>query len=407
LPRLQAFSSLQYRDYRYLWTGTLFASAGNWIQQITLAWLLYEITGNAFLVGVLQGARTLPFLVTGPVAGVLTDRVDRRKLLIYTQVFLALLALSFALLILLDLLQVWHFFVFAFLSGGGQAFNNPVRQSLVANTVPREALLSAVALQSSAFNVNRILGPSVGGILIALFGPGTNFLVQAVCFSLVAVAVFPIRVRKEAGPAATPRHLSTFSSLLEGIEYVRGEQTILALIVITMIPSVFIMPFTTGLMPVFAKDVLKLGPEGLGMVMAAFGAGALIAPMVLVSFGNMQRRGLILFAGGVVSALGIMAFSQTTFLALAMPVIAVVGGGQMVYHTLVNTEIHTITPDEFRGRVMSLYMMDHGLVPLGSILAGALAQTLGSPTAILIGGSMACGLILAAMARFRTIRALP
>ena len=405
LARLQTFSSLKYRDFRLLWFSTLFASAGNWIQQITLGWLMYEMTSSAFLVGALHGTRTLPFLLAGPIGGVLSDRMDRRRLLISTQIMLALLALAFAFLILFDLLRVWHFFVFTFLSGVGWAVNHPVRQALVANTVPRHELLNAVVLITSAFNVNRVIGPAVGGLLIAFFGPGNNFLLQAVCFAMVVVVVLPMRVQQQ-NEEERSRRVSTLSSFREGIDYVLKEQTILALILLTIIPSIFLMPFTTGLMPVFAKDVLGVGPDGLGILYSGFGAGALLGPMILVSAGDVQRKGWLVLATGVFSALGVIAFSQAAYMPVAIVVIAWVGAAQMLFHTLINTVLQTITPDAFRGRVMSLYMMDHGLVPLGSLIAGVLAQFYGSSLAILTGGTIGTVLILIASVRLRAIRTM-
>ena len=217
--------------------------------------------------------------------------MDRRRLLISTQIMLALLALAFAFLILFDLLRVWHFFVFTFLSGIGWAVNHPVRQALVANTVPRHELLNAVVLITSAFNVNRVIGPAVGGLLIAFFGPGNNFLLQAVCFAMVVVVVLPMRVQQQ-NEEERSRRVSTLSSFREGIDYVLKEQTILALILLTIIPSIFLMPFTTGLMPVFAKDVLGVGPDGLGILYSGFGAGALLGPMILVSRRRCAAEGV-------------------------------------------------------------------------------------------------------------------
>ena len=366
---------------------------------------MYEMTSSAFLVGALHGTRTLPFLLAGPIGGVLSDRMDRRRLLISTQIMLALLALAFAFLILFDLLRVWHFFVFTFLSGVGWAVNHPVRQALVANTVPRHELLNAVVLITSAFNVNRVIGPAVGGLLIAFFGPGNNFLLQAVCFAMVVVVVLPMRVQQQNDEERS-RRVSALTSFREGIDYVSKEKTILALILLTIIPSIFLMPFTTGIMPVFAKDVLGAGPDGLGILYASFGAGALLGPMILASAGDVRRKGWLVLATGVLSALGVIAFSQAAVMPVAIVVIAWVGAAQMLFHTIVNTVLQTITPDAFRGRVMSLYMMDHGLVPLGSLIAGVLAQFYGSSLAILTGGAIGTVLILIASVRLRAIRTM-
>ena len=245
----------------------------------------------------------------------------------------------------------------------------------------------------------------MGGLLIAFFGPGNNFLLQAVCFAMVVVVVLPMRVQQQNDEERS-RRVSALSSFREGIDYVSKEKTILALILLTIIPSIFLMPFTTGLMPVFAKDVLGAGPDGLGILYAGFGAGALIGPMILASAGDVRRKGWLVLATGVLSALGVIAFSQADVMPVAIVVIAWVGAAQMLFHTIVNTVLQTITPDAFRGRVMSLYMMDHGLVPLGSLIAGVLAQFYGSSLAILTGGAIGTVLILIASVRLRAIRTM-
>lgn len=399
--RFQTFSSLQYRNFRFLWGGTLFASAGNWIQQVTLGWLIYDMTENAFLVGTLQGVRALPFLLIGPLAGVVADRMDRRKLLLVNQFFLGSIALLFAIDVATKNVQVWHLFLFAILSGAGWAFNNPIRQALVANCVPRESLMNAIALNSIAFNINRVLGPALGGLLIAFFGPATNFFLQASCYMGVALMVFPIRIEHKVPGGKTSPMLS---NLVEGLKYVSKEQTTLALILVALIPALFIMPFVNGLMPVFSEEVLNAGPEGLGLLLSAMGFGGLLGALTVASVRNVRRRGVLLLVAAVFVGLSMIGLSRTSWMPLALFWLVVIGMAHMTYMTTNNTILQTITPDEFRGRVMSLYMLDHGFVPLGGLMAGTLAQFLHSPTAILIGGCTTVLLILAVGVRFRVIR---
>ncbi|MBI2917436.1 MAG: MFS transporter [Chloroflexi bacterium] len=398
---LTTFSSLKHRDYRLLWTSNLLATAGNWIQQVTLGWLVYEMTGSAFLVGALMGARSLPFLVAGPVGGVLSDRLDRRKLLMVNQTLLGLLALGFALLVWSGGVRTWHIFVFAALSGIGWAMNNPVRQALVANTVPRQDLRNAVALNSVGFNFTRMAGPAAAGFLIAFFGPSTNFMLQALCYLGVALLALVMRVRPIEHVVSV--HASPVSSFWEGITYVRREQAVLAFILVAMVPSLFVMPFTTGLMPVFAKDVLQQGPDGLGLLLAALGVGGVIGSLAVASF-NARRPGVLQIGAGVLCGLGIIAFSRSPSMAVALPLLISVGTAQMFFFAINNMSLQTITPDALRGRVMSIYMLDHALVPLGSFMAGTLADLYGSPWAVLVGGSVAASLILLVGFRFRVFR---
>lgn len=401
----QTFSSLRYRDYRLLFLSTLLASGGNWVQQITLGWLIYEFTGSAFLVGALHGARTLPFLLGSPLGGVLTDKMERRILLLMTQIALGVLALGFALLLILDWVQIWHFFAFTLVSGVAWAINNPVRQAMVVNTLPSEELLNGIALTNSAFNVNRIAGPALGGLLIALFGPALNFLVQALLFLSVVLVIIPMRseTKKEA---RNTLEISFMRSFTEGIRYVRKEPTTRALLILTMVPAIFVIPFTTGLMPVFAEDVVHVGPDGLGILLMAFGTGSLIGPLLIAGRPDIPHRGVVILLSAGMGGVALIALSQTSNMLIAMLVLVPAGIAMMLYHTLTNTTLQILTPDEFRGRVTSLYMMDHGLVPLGSVIAGALAQAWGAPTAILIGG-VACTVVVAmASVRYEIVRRL-
>ncbi len=400
--RLSTFSSLKYRDYRFLWGTTFFTSAGNWIQQITLGWLIFHLTGSALLTGAVSGVRALPFLFVGPLAGVIVDRVNKKLLLIFTHIFLSILGLVFAILLVTNLIQVWHVFVFSFLSGVGWAFNNPVRQTLVPALVPRPALMNAIALNSAAFNVTRIIGPAIGGVLIAAFGPATNFFIQSAAYFVVTIFVLPIHIPPPS-PSATP-HASILGDLAGGLHYVSKDKTILALIMVALIPSIFMMPFTQGLMPVFAKSVLGVGPTGLGILLASAGAGALVGTLGLASLGNFQRKGVLLLTAATIASASLILFSRTTTLPVAAAVLALQGGFQMVYNSTNNTILQVITPDEYRGRVMSIYMLDFGLTPLGSFMAGAMAQVFGAPMAVLVAGVTTTVLILLLATQFKQLR---
>lgn len=401
-PRLKTFSSFKYRNFRYLWISTLFTSAGNWVQTVTLGWLAYELTGSALLVGTLSGIRALPFLLVGPIGGVLADRVDRRRLLMATQLTLLALALGFAVLIASDRVEVWHMFAFSLLSGGCWAISNPIRQALVASSVPRESLMNAIALNSAAFNAMRTVGPAIGGLLIALTGPATNFFIQALCFLGVYLAVWPLNIPRL--DTSAHRGDSVLTSFREGVRYTLRDPVILALMIVALIPSLFMMPFTMGLMPVFAEDVLQAGPEGLGLLLAGNGVGALVGTLALASAGDVSRKGRVLLGFAMGSGASIMIFSFTTWLPASLLALLAVGACQQLYMSTNTTLLQSLTTDEYRGRVMSLYMLDHGLVPAGGLLAGGLAQMLGVARAVFIGGATTVVLIGVLGTRFRSLR---
>ncbi len=374
-------------------------SAGNWIQQVTLGWLAYDMTESAFLVGAIMGTRSIPFLVAGPIGGVLGDRMDRKKILINSQVVAIVLALTLATLLATDRAEVWHLFVFTFLSGAAWAFMNPVRFALVANLVPQRDLMNAIALNSSSFNVNRALGPAIGGVLIGLFGPAANFYLQAIMYLGVLAAVLPIRVPEHERSGVS--EASFFNNLVEGAKYIRHERTILSLLMVALVPSLFVMPFTHGILPVFSEEVLQAGPEGLGFLLSAAGVGGVLGTIIVASLGNFRRKGILILGGSLGGGVAMLVFSQMTWLPLAMFLLAVVSCSEMVFRATNNALIQTITPDQYRSRVMSIMMMDHGFVPLGSLMAGTMAEIYGSPLAIL-GGGMAVIILIGLMAMMLT-----
>lgn len=377
--RLGTFSSLKHADYRYLWFGTVFMSAGQWIQQVTLGWLLYDLTGSAVLLGMLNGLRAVPFLIASPIAGVAADRADRRKILLITQYLLATTAFSMGVLVAAGFLKVWHLFVFTLITGVTWAFVDPVRQSLVPALVPKKDLMNAVALNSAAFNLTKVVGPSVGGLLIVAFGASGNFFVQSVAYMAVLVSIYWMVIPPTPTEA---RRTSAVANLKEGLVYVWSNPAVFALMATALVPRIFAIPYQT-LMPVFQKDVLKIGPEGLGMLLASPGIGAMLAGLMLATLANRIRRQGILLLVSLVS-LGVMLnlFSWTTSFHMALLALVAVGGCQVFYMATTNTMLQMIVPDYLRGRVMSIYALDRGLMPVGALMAGVSAHLIGAPATV-------------------------
>lgn len=401
--RLQTFSSLGHRDYRYLWTGTMLMGAGQWIQQVTLGWLLYDLTGSSVLLGVLNGLRALPFLVAGPIAGVAADRLDRRNLLLRTQYVLVATAITMGVLVASGLLQAWHLFVFTLITGAAWSFHEPVRQSLVPNVVPKKDLVNAIALNSAGFNLTKIVGPALGGVLIALFGAAGNFFVQGAAYMGVLAMIYLMHVPPTPDEA---RRSSALANLKEGFSYVRSNPVVLALMMTAYVPRVFAVPYQT-LMPVFQKDVLGVGPEGLGMLMAAPGLGAVLAVLMLATISSrLRRQGLLLLTSLILLGAFLILFSQATSFSLAILVLIVVGAFQILFMATTNTMLQLIVPDELRGRVMSLYMLDRGLMPAGALLAGVTAHFVGAPATVSMMGAIVIVLALVVAWRVPLIRVL-
>jgi MFS family permease len=388
----RTFSSLRHADFRYLWAGTFFMSAGQWIQQVTLGWLMYELTRSPAMLGMMNGLRMLPFLVSSPLAGVAADRMDRRKLLVSTQCALVVTAFIVGALAVSGLLEVWHLFAVTLVTGIAWSFNEPVRQSVVPNIVPREDLMNAVALNSMAFNTNKVLGPALGGMFIAAFGAAGNFFVQGLAYGAVLVTIFWMSFPRSPIEA---RRTSVLANLKEGLAYVWSTPTILALLIADLVPRIFAVPYQT-LMPVFQKDVLHVGPEGLGFLMAAPAVGALLGLFTLASLSSLfRRRGVLLLGAVGFMGLFLVIFSWVTSFPVALIVLVGVGYCQSLCIITTNTLIQVTVPDALRGRVMGLYMLDRGLMPAGSLLAGATAQFIGAPATVEIMGFLVILLALA------------
>jgi MFS transporter, DHA1 family, staphyloferrin A biosynthesis exporter len=401
--RFHTFASLRHADYRYLWTGTLLMSAGQWVQQVTLGWLLYDLTGNSMLLGALNGLRALPFLITGPMAGVAADRMNRRRLLLNTQWVLTLTALLMGALVASPYLHVWHIFLFTLITGVAWTITEPVRMSMIPSVVPKQELANAIALNSGGFNLMKVIGPALGGALMAIFGAAENFFIQAAAYSGVLFMVYLMTIPPGSADA---KRSSAMANLKEGFRYVWSTPAVLALMALAYVPRVFAVPYQT-LMPVFQKDVLQVGPEGLGMLMAAPGLGAVIAVLVMASLGNrLKRQGLSLVASIVILGFFLILFSQLTSLPLALVTLVIAGFFQMFFLASTATMLQLLVPDELRGRVMSLYMLDRGFMPAGALFAGIAAHFIGAPMTVATMGAIVVLLTLLVAWRIPAIRRL-
>lgn len=399
---LQTFRSLHHRDFRYLWLSTIFMTGAMWIQQLTLGWLVYDMTHSPFLLGAVSGMRALPSLFAAPFAGVLTDRVNRRQLMMTTQTVSFVSTLIMAILVATGAVQLWQVFAFGLIGGLAWTFNNPSRQSLVPTLVPKEDLMNAYALTSMAFQSTAVIGPAIAGFLLAWFGTAGNFFLQSSMYLGVIAMVFimripPVQVRQE--------QVSVRADMAEGFKYVWSDRVVLGLIIIGLIPSLLSMP-VQSLMPVFAKDVLDVGSEGLGILLGATGAGALIGAFVLASIGNFRYKGMLMLCALMVTGTAVVIFSQSKWLPLSLVILLMQGAGNIGYRSVNNTMIQAVVPDHLRGRVASIYMLNQSLSPFGSLIAGAMASALGAPAALTVMGASMVVLALAAGIRMPYMRRL-
>ncbi len=404
---LQTFSSLSNHNIRFLCLGTLFTSAGNWIQVVSLGYLAYDLTENPVVVGTVLGSRSVPWLVIGPFTGVMIDRMDRRTILLISQVVRITIALIFGAVIALGLVEVWHLYLYIILNGVGWVLDNPTRQAVAANSVPRESYQNALSLIQGAFSINRILFPVIGGIIIDVAGSAAiNFFIQAACYSTVFVMFYQIKLerREDTSMATSKARKSVLGDFVAGVKYVSREPTTLGLIIMGLVPSFFLRPFEDNMLPVFAKEILGQEATGLGILMSAANIGALFGTFLMATYSGVRRKGLLLIGMAVVSGIGLIALSRMEWMAPAIFFLLIVGSAGSMYHLLNSTIIMTITPDNFRGRVTSLFMLDQTGAPLGGLLAGGLAAWFAVDTSMLMGGVVTVVLIVLIGSSFKAIR---
>jgi MFS family permease len=397
------FAALAYRDYRLLWSGNMVTQTGRWMQEVATGWLMLELTDSPAWLGLVGFTRGLPMLLLSLPAGVLADRVDRRRLLVGAQALAAILATILAILVATDLVRPWHVLVLSFLSGSTMSFIFPTRQALVSTLVPRERMANAVAVNSAGQNSARVFGPSLAGVMISAVGTAICFAFQAV--GLIAAAVMSFRLRAPSrDPQTTGTKASAAANLLEGLRYIAATPRLKGLIGLAAIPTVLAMPFMQ-MIPVIARDELGTGSAGLGLLMTASGIGALTGSLTVAalstrmrSFGNLQIITAALF--GVMVTL----FAFSPWLPLSLVLVAMASGVSAVYMSLNNTILQMSVSDEFRGRVLSVYLMTWGLMPFGTLPMGALADAYGAPIAVATGGIASTVLVFVIAVKLPAIR---
>ncbi len=357
---------------------------GTWIQRIALPWLVYRLTGSTFLLGVVGFSGQFPTFLLASFAGVLTDRMNRYHILIATQVLAMLQALSLALLFFVGNIQVWHIITLSILLGCINAFDVPARQSFVVEMVEKKADLgNAIALNSSMVNGARLLGPSIAGILIATAGEGICFLLNGISYVFVILSLLLMHVKP---PKYRNVDTHIFKQLREGFTYTFGFAPIRAIILLLALISLVGIPYAV-LMPVFAKEVLHGTSHTYGFLMGASGVGALTGAVYLASRRSVLGLGKVIPVSAFVFGAGLVVFSFSRHLWLAMPLMVFTGLGMMLQMASSNTIIQTIVDDDKRGRVMSFYAMAFmGAAPVGSFLAGSLASLIGVELTLMIGG---------------------
>lgn len=380
------FRSLKYRNYRLFFSGQSVSLIGTWMQRLALPWVVYQMTGSEVLLGIVGFTGQIPSFLLAPVAGVLTDRWNKYRVLVVTQVVSMVQAGILAWLAMTGSLEIWHIIVLSLVLGCINAFDVPARQSFVVQMVEnKEDLGNAIALNSMMFNGARLIGPSIAGIVLASTGEGICFLINALSYVFVISSLLAMRL-----PAMEAKKKEThiLKELKEGLDYTFGFKPIKHIILLLGLVSLMGASYQV-LMPVYAKEVLQGGSHTFGFLMGAAGAGALLGAFYLASRETVLRLGRLIPLSTAILAIGLIALSFSTSFILSMFLMAFTGLGMMMQTAASNTVLQTITDDDKRGRVMSFYAMAlMGTAPFGSLLAGWMAKTIGTPWTIFAGGSV-------------------
>ncbi len=380
----RALRALRYRNYRLYFGGQGISLIGTWMQRIAMSWLVYRLTDSAFMLGLIGFAGSIPSFIFGPLAGVLADRYNRRRMLIITQSLALLQAFILALLVLGGKITIWQILVLGIFLGFVEAFDMPMRQSFMVEIVQKKDLGNAIALNSSMVNSSRLLGPSIAGVLIASMGEGMCFLLNSVSYLAVIISLLAMRV--PPGQLAL-RKSRILKELWEGLLYAYSFTPIRSILMLLALVSLVGMPYSV-LMPVFARDVLQGGPHTLGFLLGGAGVGALTGAIYLASRKSILGLGRWIAVAAGIFGTGLIFFSLSRVFWFSLALMLVTGFGMIVQMASSNTVLQTIVEEDKRGRVMSLYAMAfRGMVPFGSLLAGVMASRLGAPLTLMIGGS--------------------
>lgn len=365
-------------------------------------WLVYQMTNSPFMLGVVTGAYSIPIIVLALPGGVLADRAGKRNLMVAAEGVQAFTSVGIALLLVTGHITIWHLMLTSFINGIAFSFGQPAKQAIIPEIVERKVLMNAIALGSAGFNAMRILAPSIGGFLLAFAGMAPVFFIGA-ALSVIA-ALFLLFLSVKSSPQE--KTSSSFSDdIKSGLKYLYGNKTVYTVFLLITVTTLFTSPFQY-LLPVFAKDILKVGEVGLGWMMAATGIGAVISNLIIASLGDNVRKSYLLL--GLMGFLGVFLtiFSHSTVFAVSFIFLLVLGMCATGFNTMSNTMLQIYSSMEMRGRVMSIMTVAFGMAPLGTVPLGALAEAIGAPWALTMGGLLVSLTGLGVFTFYRSFRQL-
>jgi len=384
--RRYGFGALAHRNFRLFFIGQGISLVGTWMQNVGEGWLILTLTNSPFYVGLTAALSSLGVLLFSLYAGVVADRVDKRRVIIFMQLAFMIEAFTVSILVWTGVIAVWQVLVLATVLGIASAFDIPMRQSFIVEMVGKDDLMNAIALNSSLFNGARVIGPAIAGFLIGALGIAWCYFLNGLSYIAVIAGLLLMRLPATIRPARTT---STWGGFREVLTFLRGDRRIRSLMIQTAILSVFGFPYI-AMMPVFARDVLHRGAAGYGALTSSIGIGAVIGALgIALSATRLRARGRLMLVGGTAFGILLILFSASRVLALSMVLLALAGCAMIVNNSITNTLLQTAAPDHLRGRIMGFYSFVFvGMAPFGAFLFGLVAEHVGVPHTLAAGGAI-------------------
>lgn len=382
------FRALSHRNFRLFWIGAFLSNVGTWMQAVAQGWLVLTLTNSPFWLGLDAFVATAPGFFLTLIGGVFADLIDRRRFLLYTQVAAGIAALGLAILVATGVVNRWMVLGFSFITGCCMALASPSFLAMTYDLVGREDLANAIAMNSTQFQLSRVVGPTLAGVAFRVFGLAGCFFANAVSFVFVVAALTMVQAEKKQMAAAhsVRDRRALWRDLIEGFSYVRNRPRVSALLMLSAVNSLFGAPYFT-LVPIYARDIFHLGETGLAVMMGTSGAGAFAGALLVAYLGDFRRKGWFVLGGAIMFGICITNFALTTQLYLSLTFLFGLGFALVVSVAITNTLLQKLVTDQMRGRVMSMFILSFlGTMPIGNIIAGALSNSFGPQSTLAVGG---------------------
>ena len=381
------FRALSHRNYRLFWTGAFLSNVGTWMQAVAQGWLVLQLTNSPFWLGLDAFMATSPGLVLTLLGGVFADRIDRRRLLLYTQVVAGLAALGLAALVATSVVNRWMVLGFSFVTGCCMSLASPSYLALTYDLVGREGLANAIALNSTQFQLSRVVGPTLAGVAFRVFGLAGCFFANGLSFIAVVVSLWMVRMDRPSNlTPASGKQRAIWRDLIEGLRYVRNRPRVSSLLLLSAVNSLFGAPYFS-LVPIYARDIFHLGETGLALMMGTAGAGAFCAALLVAYLGDFRRKGWFVLGGAIMFGICITGFAVSSQLTLSLMFLFGLGFALVCSIAITNTLLQKLVTDQMRGRVMSMFLLSFiGTMPIGNLVAGSASNHFGPQPTLAVGG---------------------